>query len=333
MRARQIGRVLGLQRSTVNSYLYSRRPGALGNEVYKDSNYGWHLKEPSVTRSGPKETPSSQPRTWATPPNPSGAYASSRSALDRYTSVHVTLQEAFKGVHKTFQDGDRMIEVDIAPRTRPGTQICLKGKGAVDHAVNRRGNLYCFVNLPPNAPMTLSGDDVIYRSEINSAFAAKGGNLEVLTLEGTAQVKVPGGVKTGSKLRVKQQGWPKANGSRGSQYIHLEVKASAAAVDMAHKKPEKSYSPEVIREVFRDPDYALLSDDEQGKLAELLEQAEQARQQRELAKAQKLHPLTVIRSGWFWAAVAMGGALTYGGLRMVPQWFPPPPVPVEQQAP
>jgi hypothetical protein len=138
---------------------------------------------------------------------------------------------------------------------------------------------------------------------------------------------------------LKQKGWPTSAGGRGDQYIHLEVKETRPHVvttptpASTDSKTEKAYSPEVIQEVFRDPDYALLNDDEQGKLAEMLEKAELARQQQDLAKRQNPHPLAVLTSGWFWVAVAMGGMLTYGGLRFVPQFMPTPPTPIEQQTP
>lgn len=337
MRAREIGIVLGLRRETVNSYLFSRRPNALGNSVYQDSNYGWHLKT-AVASGTRRERPAHQPRKQSTA-QASRPYAEPQPSLDRYISVQVSLEDAFKGARKTIQDGDTTVALDIPPQTRPGTQICVRGKGATDHSVNRRGNLYCWVNLSPDSPFALSGDDVILRTSIDSALAATGGKLQVPTLDGSVQVSVPAGVKTGTKLRLKQKGWPTSVGVRGDQYIHLEVRVARSTVvttptpASTASKPEKEYSPEVIQEVFRDPDYALLSDDEQGKLAEMLEKAELARHWQDLAKTQKKHPLAVLTSGWFWFAVAMGGLLTYGGLRVAPQFMPTSPNSIEQQTP
>lgn len=53
LRAKDIAKLVGLRRETVNSYLYSRQSGALGHEVMQDDNYGWHLKETlnNVTRT------------------------------------------------------------------------------------------------------------------------------------------------------------------------------------------------------------------------------------------------------------------------------------------
>jgi DnaJ-class molecular chaperone len=337
MRAKDIGRVLGLQRSTVNAYLYSQKPNALGKDVYQDSNYGWHLKS-AIASGTRRERPAYQPRKQSTA-QASRPYVESQSSLDRYISVQISLEDAFKGARKTIQDGNTTVALDIPPRTRPGTQICVRGKGATDHSVNRRGNLYCWVNLSPDSPFALSGNDVILRTSIDSSLAAEGGKLQVLTLDGSVKVSVPSGVKTGTKLRLKQKGWTTSAGGRGDQYIHLEVRASRPHVVTTptpvstDSKSETNYPPEVIQEVFRDPDYALLSDNEQGKLAEMLEKAELARQRQDLAKTQKLHPLAVLTSGWFWFAVPMGGMLTYGGLRLAPQFMPTPPTPIEQQPP
>ena len=332
MRAKDIAKDIGLTRSIINSYLYSKKSGALGKTVYQDSNYGWHLKTVAAHYVQSPSTPSRQASS-STAKVGSSSQRLQQPSLDRYISVQISLREAFKGVHKAISNDNRTVEVNIPARTRPGTQR-IRGKGELDALTNRRGNLYYWVNLLADEPMTLSGDDVIYRVSIDSALAVNGGQITVPTLESNVKVKIPAGVKSGSKLGIKQQGWLTSSGSRGYQYILLEVRESPTIV-AASPEPTEFYSPEVVRAVFRNDDYAMLRDDEQGKLAEMLEKAElaQRQQKQSLTRAQKPQPLTVLTAGWFWFAVAFGGIVTYGGLQLASQLSPLPSVPVEKQAP
>jgi hypothetical protein len=327
IKAKEIGTILGLKKHTVNSYLYSSQPGALRNEVYQDSNYGWHLKTATVPQS---QQASSHQKIYSAIPSYQ-PNQSSPSFPDRYISVQVSLQEAFHGTCKILHSDDGIIEVNIPPKTRPGTRLLVREKVSSDGLSEHRGRLYCWVNPIPDDPMILAGNDVVYRASIDSTLASNGGEIEVPTVQGRANVKVPAGVQSHSKLRLREQGWPLPSGGRGDQYIHLEIEDSSPAFIVS--PPTKEYSPEVIGEVFRSEDYVILSDDEQGKLADMLEKAELARQQQQaIATAQKAHPLAVLSSGWFWLALLVGGMVIYGVPRWAPQLLPSPSTPVEQPA-
>lgn len=320
IRAKEIGQRIGLTRSTVNSYLYSKKPGALGKYVYQDSNYGWHLKASVATKQ--VSSPTNQ-KSYSQP--------EPKSSLNRCVSVQVSLQEAFQGAKKTVSDGEDTIEFFIPARTRPGTKIQIPGKGKVNNATGARGDLFCWVNLRSESLLQLVGDDVVYNTTIDINLAIYGGQIEVPSVEGTLNVQIPAGIKqSGTQLRLKQKGWVTSSGERGNQYINLDIRASAKITEPT-PTPEPSYSVDAIQEVFRSEDYTSLNDEEQGKLAEMLEKAELTQRKKQgLAETKKAGVLTVFTSGWFWLAIAIGSTATYGGLQLLPQFLSSPKAPVEK---
>ena len=56
--------------------------------------------------------------------------------------------------------------------------------------------------------------------------AAMGTTVEVPTLEGTANLKVPPGIQSGHILRMRAKGFPALNSrARGDQLVHVQVVA------------------------------------------------------------------------------------------------------------
>ena len=74
-----------------------------------------------------------------------------------------------------------------------------------------------------------NGADISYQLHISAADAAQGANVEVELpyFEGGKRVSVhiPAGVRTGTKLRLKQMGQPLPHrpSTRGDLYLHLQV--------------------------------------------------------------------------------------------------------------
>ena len=317
LRAKDIASKLGLTRSVVNSYLYTKRSPALGNEVYQDSNYGWHLtkesleKEKMPTASFTKRLPITNHLSNSKPDVISAPY----TRLDYYTSVRVNLREAFHGVYKTIHNGHDNVTIYIPPYTRPETQICIEGKGL------HQGNLYCRIDLEPDDPLKLSGDDILSKITITDVLINQGGEIEVETLDGILKTKLPPNLKSGNHLKISQKGWLNRFNIRGDQYIHVEI-IQSNIIKTEPYQLDKAYSLDVVEEVFRDPDYLDLSDNDQAKLAEFLEKARQRQEQKKsLVKSQKSQLLAIITSTSFWIVVTLGGLSIYGGVRFFSEFL------------
>ncbi len=324
LKAREIGTYLGLTRKTVNSYLYSHKPGALGGEVEHDSHYQWHLKATPAHKST-----TTQPNYPKTSTLPTQIPQLNRPPLlpDKIVSVELSLTEAFQGTYKTVNIDGQPTLIQIPPGSRPGTRI------QVPHTSEQ--NLFCLLRLIPNQAFRLVEADVYYETTISSDLAKTGGTIQVPTLDGTSTLTIPAGTHSGAELSLAQQGWWQHNGERGSEYVRIAV-APRVSVDIPQAKAESvtAHSHEVIQEVFRSNDYHLLNDDEQSQLATMLEKAEaiQAQKQQTNTSSQAIHPSTILLSGWFWLVLLLANALIYGGLRLSSQFFFTSPVQIEQQA-
>jgi len=101
------------------------------------------------------------------------------------------------------------------------------GEGADGDTGMPRGTL--FVELAVGSDAYFKRDprkseDVHTDLPVQMAQAALGVTLDVLTLDGMVELKVPPGSQPGTKLLLRGKGISRVSGSgRGNQYVHLEV--------------------------------------------------------------------------------------------------------------
>ena len=114
----------------------------------------------------------------------------------------------------------RNLKVKIPAGVTDGQQIRLQGQGAGGSS-GRRGDLYVDIQLVPHPRYAVEGRDLTSRVPIAPWEAALGGNIQVETLGGRVNVKVPAGTSTGSRLRLRGRGLP--GKPPGDQYLEFEV--------------------------------------------------------------------------------------------------------------
>lgn len=298
-RAKNIAKLIGLRRETVNSYLYSKQSGALGHEVMQDDNYGWHLKE----------TLNNVVQTSKYPPSSTKAKQSNQNLshlLDREATVLLSLDEAFCGGQKNFHYGDESFMIDVPAGTCQDHKLRVPGKGQYDIHTRQRGDLYLKVRILPHECFQLDGDNVLYRAVINPELANHGGEIEVPTLDGRATVTIPANIHSGQSLRLRGKGWLTPQSNRGDQLIRILVEPSQ----------ERKYSVKEVETIFGRDDYNTLSDNEQEKLVQMLEEAQREQLKQQLRQTQG-HSFMMLRSGRFWFALLLGGILSLGTVSLI----------------
>ena len=69
------------------------------------------------------------------------------------------------------------------------------------------------------------GDDIHITAPISVSEAALGAKIDVPTIDGRAQLKVPPGTQSGQKLRMREKGVPSATkeGTRGDQIVEVKI--------------------------------------------------------------------------------------------------------------
>jgi curved DNA-binding protein len=152
-----------------------------------------------------------------------GAFGTRRGA-DVEAELELSLEEALRGGPRSVQFGDgRSYEVTIPPGVRDGQRIRLAGEGRDGAGGGPPGDLYLRVRLRPHPRFRLEGDDLVTQLPVSPWEAALGATIPLETVDGRAQVKVPGGSSCGRRLRLRGEGWPRAGGSRGDLYAEVRI--------------------------------------------------------------------------------------------------------------
>lgn len=124
----------------------------------------------------------------------------------------------------------KTIDVNIPPAARESSVIKVRKQGQPG-ANGERGDLYIKLKLKPHRFLTVSGDDTTAEVPVSPWEAVLGATIEVPTIDGKAEVKIPAGAQGGQRLRLRGQGLNKREGGRGDQYVKLKIVVPAHLTD------------------------------------------------------------------------------------------------------
>ncbi len=136
------------------------------------------------------------------------------------------------------------VEFRIKPGTRDGQRIRLQGKGNAGVNGGAAGDLFLIVRTGSHPVFARVGDDIQLTVPVTVAEAALGAKVDVPTIDGRAQLKIPPGTQSGQKLRLRERGVESAQhpGQRGDQIVTVEVA-------VPHLNDERSR--EIMRELAK----------------------------------------------------------------------------------
>ena len=117
----------------------------------------------------------------------------------------------------------RTVTVKIPQEVRDGQTMRLKGLGDPGGEGSAAGDLYLTINVVGDEVFELRGDEANAVLPVAPWEAAFGATVPVRTLHGRVHVKVPPNSTSGGKLRIKGQGLPRPDGSRGDFFVRLEL--------------------------------------------------------------------------------------------------------------
>jgi molecular chaperone DnaJ len=85
--------------------------------------------------------------------------------------------------------------------------------------------LYVIVRIGAHPVFTRTGDDIHLHVPITVAEAALGAKVDVPTIDGRAQLRIPPGTQGGQKLRMRDRGVESAShaGQRGDEIVTVDV--------------------------------------------------------------------------------------------------------------
>lgn len=141
----------------------------------------------------------------------------------RYHLVLDFLDAVNGGSQKVTMPDGAQLDVNIPPGTRDGQILRLRGKGMPGMGGGPPGDALVDIEIRPHKFFRREGDDIRLDLPVTLKEAVLGAKVNVPTISGRVSMGIPKGSNTGSTLRLKGQGVKKADGTRGDQYVTLQV--------------------------------------------------------------------------------------------------------------
>ena len=145
-----------------------------------------------------------------------------RRGQDLHYHLNLAFLDAINGGKQSLvlPDGSAL-DVSIPPGTRDGQVLRLKGKGRSGVGDGPPGDALIEISVLPHPYFTRKGDDIYLDLPISLKEAVLGAKVRIPTPGGAVAVAVPKWSNTGRVLRLKGRGVPRADGSKGNEYVKL----------------------------------------------------------------------------------------------------------------
>ena len=118
----------------------------------------------------------------------------------------------------------KTISVKIPPGVETGNRLKLSGEGGQGTKGGQNGDLYVAITVRPHPIFNRDGNDVLCEIPISFVQAAMGCEIEVPTLDGKVNMKIPEGTQSGKVFRLREKGVPVLQGyGRGDQLVVIKV--------------------------------------------------------------------------------------------------------------
>jgi len=117
------------------------------------------------------------------------------------------------------------VKVRIPPGVDTGSRVRIPKKGHGGRLGAEPGDLYILTNVGKHKFLERKGDNIYITVPITVPEAALGTKIEVPTVEGKAQLKIPSGTESGQKFRLRERGFPSLRNPklRGDQFVEVKI--------------------------------------------------------------------------------------------------------------
>jgi len=155
----------------------------------------------------------------------------------------LTLSRPIRGAHPV----PETIKVRIPPGVDSGGRLRIPGKGAAGIGDGPAGDLWVTLRVRPHRIFQRDGANLNLEVPIGVVEAIRGAEIEVPTLDGRVKLTIPPGTHSGTRLRLKGKGVPRAKGgARGDLFVRVQIRvpqklddAESAALDVLAANPDE----------------------------------------------------------------------------------------------
>ena len=147
---------------------------------------------------------------------------------DIEAEIKLLVEELYNGGEKDIQiqagGESKTVKVKIPPRIYPGAVLRLKGLGGAGHGGAASGDLMLHLNAMPHPiwrivdQVDIEADLTIYPEQ-----AVVGDKVSVSIPDGMVQLKIPAGIHNGQKMRLKDKGLKRKNGTLGDMFVRVRI--------------------------------------------------------------------------------------------------------------
>ncbi len=121
------------------------------------------------------------------------------------------------------------VDVRIPPGARNGSRLRVAGKGNAGTLGAPPGDLYITTRVEEHPFFRREGDDIEIKVPLAAWEASLGSKIEVPTIDGRTQLKIPQGTRNGQRFRLREKGVLNSRtNQRGDQIVEVAVEAPEA---------------------------------------------------------------------------------------------------------
>lgn len=118
----------------------------------------------------------------------------------------------------------RLVSVKIPAGVHEGQAVRMAGEGEPGKGGGPRGDLYCYVKIKTHEFLQRDGNNLIVVVPVSFTQATLGATIDVPSLNGTKQLKVPPGTQYGNVFRIRGQGLiDMRTKRRGDQLVQVTI--------------------------------------------------------------------------------------------------------------
>lgn len=161
----------------------------------------------------------------------SGFKPRSQKAADLKYNLKISLEEAVTGCEKTIHferkkvSGNESVRlaVKIPSGVKSGQKLKLRGEGDANQMHGPPGDLYVVIHIEDHPVFKLERQNIILELPISFLDAVMGTSVDIPTVMGMANIKIPAGTHSGQMLRLRGKGLPAGKGAPGDMLIKILI--------------------------------------------------------------------------------------------------------------
>lgn len=131
------------------------------------------------------------------------------------------------------------LKLNIPPGAADGSKLRLPKLGQPGVAGGPPGDLILTILVGAHPQFAREGHNLLCDVRVDIVKGALGGTVSVPSLEGEARLKIPAGVRSGQKMRLKGRGLPRQDGGKGDQIVTIYIDAPKSVSEQQRKLLEE----------------------------------------------------------------------------------------------